>query len=61
MIIDERSASTVTVLKVGGLISAAWPVRADKPAKQDTSSQLDVRESEGATPAWRSVLPRFDG
>ena len=58
MIIDERSGSTVAVVrKVGGLISAAWPVRADERAKRGTS-QLDVPEVEGAVPRWRSGLPR---
>jgi len=51
MIIDERSGSTVAVIrKVGGLISAAWPVRADEPPHQGTA-QLDVPEDEDVPPA----------
>jgi len=55
MIIDERSGSTVAVVrKVGGLISAAWPVRTDEPPHQDTW-QLDVPEDEDVPPAgWNT-------
>ena len=55
MIIDERSGSKVAVVrKVGGLISAAWPVRTDKPPHQGTS-QLDVAEGEDVPPAgWNT-------
>jgi CheY-like chemotaxis protein len=54
MIIDKRSGpSVVVVRKVDGLISAAWSL----PANQDTS-QLDVREVEGAASTWRSGLPK---
>jgi hypothetical protein len=58
MIIDERSGSTVAVVKkVGGLISAAWPVRTDQPPHQSTS-QLDVPEDEDVPPAGWNTLSR---
>lgn len=58
MIIDERSGSKVAVVrKVGGLISAAWPVRTDKPPHQGTS-QLDVAEDEDVPPAGWNTLSR---
>jgi hypothetical protein len=58
MIIDERSSSAVAVVrKVGGLISAAWPVRTDEPPHQDTS-QLDVPEDEDVPPAGWNTLSR---
>jgi Protein of unknown function (DUF3562) len=56
MIIDERSGSTVAVVrKVGGLISAAWPVRTDEPPHQGTSL-LDVPEDEDVPPTGWSTL-----
>jgi hypothetical protein len=58
MIIDERSGSTVAVVrKVGGLISAAWPVRAHEPPHQGTS-QVDVPEDEDVPPAGWNTLSR---
>jgi hypothetical protein len=57
MIIDERSGSTVAVVrKVGGLISAAWPVRTDESPHQGTL-QLDVpEEDEDVPPAGWNTL-----
>ncbi|HVN45102.1 MAG TPA: hypothetical protein VMT66_07600 [Steroidobacteraceae bacterium] len=53
MIIDERSGSTVAVVrKVGGLISAAWPVRTDETPRQ-VISQLDLPEDDKAETARR--------
>jgi hypothetical protein len=56
MIIDERSGSTVAVVrKVGGLISAAWPVRTDVPPHRGTSQHV-VPEDEDVPPAgWNET------
>jgi len=58
MIIDERSGSTVAVVrKVGGLIAAAWARRIDEPPHQGTS-QLDVPEDEDVPSAGWNTLSR---